>query len=144
MKSCVACAARWQQGFSYVEILIVTALLALVLVPATQSVQLGARASTIHETRNINMFRLQGRMEKVLAQSLEKLRAAAGSAGTANATYSDAVATPDRLLVYIARYDGANTDGDNNPFTGGDNALLWVKVTIENSADAQETLVNGY
>ncbi|MGI9289138.1 MAG: type IV pilus modification PilV family protein [Pseudomonadales bacterium] len=136
--------ARGNKGFSYVEVLIVTVLIAFSLIPAMESLQVGIQTSDIHESRTINQFRLQGRMENVLAQSVDVLRAAAGSATTINTTYSDAISEPDRLLVYIVRYDTTNADGDNNPLTGGDNNLLWVQVAIEDTADSLETLIHAF
>ncbi len=138
------CSVQANKGFSYIEVLIATVLIAFSLVPAMESLRIGIHASDIHETRNINQFRLQGRMEKVLAQSADVLRAAAAGASSVNSTYSDAVSDPDRLLVYIARYDGANADADDNPFTGGDKNLLWVRVAIEGTADSLETLTHVF
>ena len=49
--------------------------------------------------------------------------------------------TPYRALVYLWRYDGDNADADNDPFTGIDPELLWMKVEIENSPLSFETLL---
>ena len=50
--------------------------------------------------------------------------------------------TTERRLVFIARYDADNADGDGNRFTGGDAGLLWMRVSIEGQpADAVETLI---
>ena len=139
----IACKSNPNKGFSYIEVLIVTVLISLSLIPAMESLQIGIQASAIHESRNINQFRLQGRMEKVLAQSVDVLRAATAGATTVNSTYSDPLSEPDRLLVYIVRYDTTNSDGDNNPLTGGDKNLLWVRVSIGDAADSLETLVHA-
>ncbi len=46
----------------------------------------------------------------------------------------------DRRLVFIANYDGDNADTDNDPFTGTDPGLLWVRVEIEGSVAALQAL----
>jgi len=55
--------------------------------------------------------------------------------------YSDPAGTEFRRLVFLARYDGDNADGDKDPFTGIDAGLLWVRVTIEGSPRALETVI---
>ena len=55
--------------------------------------------------------------------------------------FSDAVGTESRRLVFLARYDGDDADGDNDPFTGTDAGLLWLRVTIENGPRALETVI---
>jgi hypothetical protein len=84
-----------------------------------------------------------GRLEETLAQPFSDLDAAAVAAGsrTAPTSYSDAVATPDRLLVFMARYDGDDVDTDSDPFTGGDEGLLWIQVAIEDTDYALETVI---
>jgi hypothetical protein len=57
------------------------------------------------------------------------------------APYSDSAGTKSRRLVYLARFDGDNADADNNPFTGTDSGLLWVRVTIEDSPRALQTVI---
>ena len=44
--------------------------------------------------------------------------------------------------MFLARYDGDDADSDGDPFTGGDEGLLWVKVEIEGTAHVIETLVS--
>jgi hypothetical protein len=82
-------------------------------------------------------------MEQLLATPHAALDAAALAVGSAVAptSYSDAAGTPQRRLVFIARYDVDNADADGNGLTGGDAGLLWLKVAIEGQpADAIETL----
>ena len=55
--------------------------------------------------------------------------------------YSDAAGTESRRLVFLARYDGDDGDGDKDPFTGTDAGLLWVRVTIEDSPRSLETVI---
>ncbi|MBI5446002.1 MAG: hypothetical protein HY900_32915, partial [Deltaproteobacteria bacterium] len=44
------------------------------------------------------------------------------------------------ISVYLARYDADNADGDNDPLTGGDSGLLWVKVTYAGRPGGLETV----
>jgi len=57
---------------------------------------------------------------------------------------SDPAGDPQRHLVYLAPYDIDNLDGDGDPFTGGDNDLLWVRIEIENTALAMESITSVY
>ena len=66
---------------------------------------------------------------------------AAGDA-TVPTSFSDSAGTNDRRLVYLSRYDGDNADADDDPFTGVDDDLIWVRVAIENSTQALETLTS--
>jgi hypothetical protein len=102
--------------------------------------------------------RAAGTMETVLAEPFSSLRAAAASAGapTMPSSYSDAAGATDRMLVYLSYYDAGDSDGDGNPFTlldpnaDGDGnpytgtspriTLLWVRVAIEGTALAFESL----
>jgi hypothetical protein len=45
------------------------------------------------------------------------------------------------VLVYLSRYDGDNADGDNNPFTGTDADLIWVRAAIADPPIDMTTLV---
>ena len=76
-------------------------------------------------------------MEVVLANRFATLDAAAMAAGNSPsaivAAYSDAAGTKDRLIVNLYRYDGSAP-------TASDTGLLWVKVSIEGSALALNTL----
>ena len=42
--------------------------------------------------------------------------------------------------MYVTGYDGDNLDGDNDPFTGADPGLLWIRVEIENTRFAYQAL----
>lgn len=84
-------------------------------------------------------------MEQLLAEAPASLDAAAQAAGapTTPTSYSDAPGTPDRRLVFLARYDLDNADGDGNPFTGGDAGLIWVRVAIKNQVIALESVTGS-
>ena len=134
---------RPSQGFSYVEVLIATVLIAMSLVPALEALQTGLQGSSnyLHVVEDHNY--VQARLEEVLAEPIDALEAAALAAGspTALSSYSDPPATERRLLVYVSRYDGDDADSDADPFTGTDAGLLWVRVEIETTALAVESLI---
>ena len=49
------------------------------------------------------------------------------------------------MLVYLSLYDGDNLDGDNNPLTGADPDLIWIRVEIEDSVQSLQTVrANGF
>ena len=60
-------------------------------------------------------------------------------------SYSELAGSPGRLLVYLSNYDGDNADADGDPFTGTEPDLLWIRVEIEDSVHALETVrARGY
>ena len=134
-----------QSGFSYMELLIATLLIAIMLVPALDAMQSGIQGSAIHTQLAQNQYRMISKMEETLAlpfaELLQQADLVADSTVLIPAPYSDSAGTEFRRLVYLARYDGDNTDADDNPLTGTDTGLLWVRVTIENSPRSLETVV---
>ncbi len=133
-------------GFSYVEILVATVLIALSLEPALEALSNGIQGSAIQTQRTEEAYLLQGKLEEVLADSftdLESAAAAAGGPGSVS-SYSDVVTLADgrQLIrnVYVAGYDGDNADTDNDPFTGADPDLLWVRVAIPDTILELEAL----
>ena len=134
--------ARSQLGLTYVEILIAMLVLVIGLVPAMDALRDAVMGTSASEEYVVSQRRIATRMEDVLAKQFADLNDAAAAAGgpTVATTYSDAVATPDRLLVFIAAYDGDNADTDNNPFTGTDDGILWLRVAIEDRDYALETV----
>ena len=143
MKTLMLCRLQSTGGFSYVEVLVALILIALTLVPAISAVFGGIEGGGIHAQRAEDHYRITGMMEEVLARPFDELQAeadAVGGPGTIVAVYSDAAGTEGRRLVYLARYDGDNADADDDPFTGVDDGLLWVRVQIENTLDGMETL----
>ncbi len=130
-------------GFSYVEVLVTIVLIALVLVPTINALVGGIRGSGIHAQRAEDHYRITAKLEEVLAKPFDDLQQAADAAGGPGvfvAAYSDSAGDGQRRLVYLARYDGDNADADNDPFSGVDDDLLWVRVQIENTLDGMETL----
>ncbi len=124
-------------GFSYVEVLVATLIMAVCVPAALDALSGGvsvARAGTSH---TVNQQRIKSRLEEVLANRFTTLDAAAMAAGNSPGAvvpgYSDASGTPDRLIVNLYRYDGTVP-------TATDSGLLWVKVSIEGSVLALNTL----
>jgi type II secretory pathway pseudopilin PulG len=134
-----------QSGLSYVEVLVATMLIVILLVPALEAMQDGIHSSEVHVELARNQYRMISKMEQTLAQSFSELLTqadlVANPAVLIPAPYSDTPGTTSRRLVFLARYDGDDADGDNNPFTGTDAGLLWLRVTIENSQRSLETVI---
>lgn len=138
-----------QAGFTYIEVLVATILIALALVPAIDSLSSGLQGSRIHETHAMDFNHLTAKLEDVLAKpysSLEAAAIAAGGKGTPS-SYTDTITTADgRSLtreVFLAAYDGDNVD-DSDPFTGGDPGLIWVQVRLAGTAHSVESLASSY
>lgn len=127
------------------ELLVATLLIAIMLVPALEAMQSGIQGSAIHTALARNQYRMVSRMEQTLAlpfvELLQQADLVADPTVLIPAPYSDSAGTESRRLVYLARFDGDNADADNNPFTGTDSGLLWVRVTIEDSPRALQTLI---
>ena len=135
-----------EQGFTYVEVIVAVIILLLALIPAINTIRDSLAVSRGQRSLVANNYAVFSKMEYVLAQPFPSLSQAAAAAGasTTPTSYSDPVAAPDRRLVFLAPYDGDNEDSDNDPFTGGDPGLLWVKVEIEDKSLAMESLTSQY
>lgn len=133
-------------GFSYVEVLVATVLIAIALVPAIDALQTGVQGSAAHVGFAVNNYRVLDKLEEILARPFADLEAEADAVADPNISipppYSDPAGTADRRLVYIARYDGDNADADKNPFTGVDDGLLWIRVRIDGTHYDVETLID--
>jgi len=132
--------ARRQSGFSYVEMMIATTLIAVALVPALEALQSGVQVSDIHISRADNHNRLRAKMEQVLAMPFSVLSEQANIAGGPGVVvdlFSDAPGTSVRRLVYLAHYDG-----DGNNFSAAESGLIWTRVVIENSQDELHSLTS--
>ena len=125
-------ATRRSRGFSYIEVLVATVVIAISLVPALEALQSGMLGSQHHGSSAADHYNLIAKFEEVLAEPLSALDAAATAAGapTVPTSYSDAPG-PGRRIVYLSRYDPSDAD------------LLWVKVQLENSELAFETLTGN-
>jgi prepilin-type N-terminal cleavage/methylation domain-containing protein len=140
-------ARHGQRGLTLVEVLVAMVLLALVLLPAMQALQTSVTGADVHDELANNHFRLTSRMEELLAEPFADLEAAAVAAGAPSAatSYSEPSGPPGRLLVYLAAYDGDNADADDDPFTGTDPGILWLRVEAEGTVHGLETVIaQGY
>ena len=131
-----------QAGLSYAEALLAVAVLATALVPALDSLQTAFAGAVVHAELRDRQQQIANRMEMVLAESFLSLDQAAQAAGseTVASSHSDPVG-PDRVLVFLSRYDGDNADGDDDPFSGTDAGLIWVRVVMEDTPHELTTLV---
>jgi len=137
-------------GFSYVEVLVAVSVIVIALVPALDALIPGVAGSGIHETLAEDHYQLVGKLEQTLTEPFGQLNSAAKVAGSpaTPTTYSDMFTYADgrqiNRNVFIARYDGDNADGDDDPFTGTDDGLLWVLVTIAGTGMRIESLLSEY
>jgi type II secretory pathway pseudopilin PulG len=137
-------------GFSYVEVLVAIVLIAVALVPAMEALQPGIAGSGIQEIIAEDHYQLTGRLEQVLVEPFGQLNSAANAAGspTTPSSYSDifTYANGRQITrnVFLSRYDADNADTDNDPFTGTDDGLLWVRVAIAGTGMSIESLVSEY
>ena len=136
-----------QRGLTLVEVLVSISLLAILLIPAITALQTGIVGAQVHADVATRHFLLRSRLNQLLNEPYDAVEQAAIAAGgpATPSSYSDPIGTPDRLLVYLSAYDGDNSDADDDPFTGGDAGLLWVRVDIEGSTGSLETIrARGY
>lgn len=139
--------ARNEYGLTLVEVLVTIVLLAIVLVPAMRALQTGVVGANVHGDISSSHYRLTSRIEELLAEPFVDLSDAAIVAGapTTATSYSEAAGPPGRLVVYLSLYDGDNADADNDPFTGTDPDLLWIRIDIEDSVHTLQTIrARGY
>ncbi len=128
-----------QSGFTYVEIMITVAVIAIAILPIMDALQTSAQASGYQRQHVALHYHLMGGMESVLAESYTALEAEIINSTTAS-SFSDASGTSDRRLVYLSKYDIDNVDLDNDVFTGTDD-VIWVKTELEGTNHSFETLV---
>jgi Tfp pilus assembly protein PilV len=128
---------RAAPGFSYVEILVAMAIIAVSLPAALEAVRGGVAATRFEGQQTVLQARLRSRLEEVLANRFSTLDAAALAAGNSPTAvvpaWSDAAGTPDRIVVSLYRYNGTAA-------VATDTGLLWVKASIEGTALALNTL----
>ena len=132
-----------QAGVSYIEVLIAASLILISLAPMMDALRSATSSTGAHEGAAIQNLHLTAMLEDVLAEPFSLLEAAAIAAGneTAATSYSDLDGATNRRLVYLSLYDGDNADGDDDPFTGVDPGLMWVRTEIEGTLMSIETLV---
>ncbi len=132
---------HYQSGFSYVEVLVVVIIIAATVVPATDALRGAMNTAAADTAATVNHYRLVGKLEEVLSRPFAVLSPQAAGPSTATA-YSDGLGVNNRRLVFISAYDGDNADADNDPFTGTDTGLLWIRVEIEGTASAVQSLLS--
>jgi type II secretory pathway pseudopilin PulG len=135
-------------GLTYVEVLIATALIAVTLVPAIEALKPAVQGMSIHEAQVVRHYELSALLEDVLATPFAELDAEAvaiNDPAVASVNYSDPSAQANRRLVYLSRYDADNADGNGDFFDAGmDAGLLWVRVEMEGTGQAIESLTSVY
>jgi len=141
------------RGFSYIEVMVASALIAIALVPALKALQTGIQSTDIHQDLTLQHYQRLQKMEEIDVEPFGTLLAAAKIATnkTTASSYSDASGASNRRLVYLALYDAdadpftvtdPNTDGDNDLYTGSTANLLWMRVETEGAAQGIETLLS--
>lgn len=130
---------RRQKGFSIAEVLATIVLLGFALAPALFALQGAMHAAEIDTGATPAGYQLLEMMESTVARPFDGLLAAAGDSATPS-IYSDPPGTTNRRLVYISAYDLDDADSDNNPFTGTDAGILWIRVQLEGTTHYLETL----
>jgi hypothetical protein len=135
-------------GLSYIEVLIAIALVTVTLVPAIEALGPAVQSSGQHESQASRLYSLHARLEEILAQPFNTLDSEAlviNDHTVASTTYSDLPTGAEQRRVYLSRYDGDNLDpADNDPFTGKDAGLLWIRIEIAGTDYAIETLTSEY
>jgi hypothetical protein len=121
---------------SYPEVLAATLLLALLLTPAIEALQVSISGSTVYRQQTEDHFALRSKMESVLARPYGELELLI-AADTTPTLLSDTFITSDgrnlQRQVFIAAHDVDNLDTDNDVRTGTDNGILWIQVAITGS-----------
>lgn len=130
---------RRQSGLSYVEVLVAVIIIAASVMPATDALRGAMNTANADTAATVNHYRLVGKLDEVLTRPFAVLSPQAAGRATATA-YSDAPGSSNRRLVFISAYDGDNADADNDPFTGTDTGLLWIRVEIEGTVNAIQSL----
>jgi len=134
-------------GFTMLEVTLAMVILAICLLPALESLRasltlLGQQEESLSQDN----YALLAKAEEILAQPFADLASAATAAGspTTPTSFSDVLTTGDgRQLsreVYLWPLDGDNADLDNDPFTGTDSGILYLKVALANSPLVYETI----
>ena len=137
-------------GFSYLEVLIATALIAISLVPALEALSMGGRGHDLQTVYTEDHYYLVAKLDEVLVEPFSRLdeEASATDNHAIATTYSDSVTLSDgRVLsrhVFLSRYDGDYADGNNNVFDGVDDGLIWIRVEIDESGLDMERLTSVY
>lgn len=130
--------AKQSSGFAYLEIIVATLLLAILLVPALDSLYTSFKGGDVISELSEKQYDLNTKMEDVLAESFDDLADAAETAGMASvpSSYSEDAGTPDRKVVFLSHYDG-----DTQAFTTDETGLIWVRLVVEGGSEELYSLV---
>ncbi len=131
---------RPARGFAYMEVIIATVILALIIPPALDALNSGVASNRHTIADGQRQLKLVGRYEELMTGPYATLDAAQAGKATPSAL-SDPPGTPDRVLVYIAGWDADDADADGDPNTGVDPDILWMRLEIENTPLNIDTLV---
>lgn len=131
-------------GFSYVEVLVAVALLALCAVPLADAVRNGLNAAGIGEAKALELRCMKNTMETVLAEPFDTLWNAASGNNVASAYSQPAGNGCGSRDVFIAKYEHRINSAPKVLSAGdpGDDALLLVTVSSPASGYTFATLVD--
>lgn len=143
MSICVFVPGR-QAGTTYIEVLIASVLIVISLLPMSNAIRSALDSSASQEDTSIRQLHMIAKLEDVLAEPFSSLETAATAAASASVptSYSDSGGSVNRRVVYLSLYDGDNADADDDPFTGGDPGLMWIRTEIEGTPMSVESLVS--
>jgi hypothetical protein len=127
---------RRQDAFTYTEVLLSVALMAILLVPALGALQTGITGGSGSLANR--QLALREKLETVLASPFgnvyaETYIAGANTSSSISTIYSDATgSSPDRRLVVLYRYDAST-----NALSADDTGLVFVSVYYESEGAAR-------
>ncbi|MEQ8659392.1 MAG: hypothetical protein RLW62_01105, partial [Gammaproteobacteria bacterium] len=125
----------------YVEVLIATALLAVILAPAMDALRSGIRAGSVQAAEGALRLRVASCLEEALARAPTVLAAAAASAALGDALAAEIPGTPACQLT-VTGWDGDDADGDGNPLTGIDAGLVHIEARVAGARYRATSLVS--
>ncbi len=127
-----------QHGFSYVEVLVAVALMAIVAGPLGEALRTALATSRANIDDTAAYYQLLKVTEDTMASNYGTLSALATNPDVVVRTTTTDDGAP--INIYVSRYDGDNADLDDDPFTGTDDGLLWIKVELDGTAQSFESL----
>ena len=130
---------NFQHGLSYTEVLIAIALVALIAWPTAQSIQTSLAVAQQSVDDTTFRFAMLSLVETTLASDYASLEQRAGTQSAP--ILSEPLGANDTLDLYIAPWDIDNADFDDDPGTGVDDDVLWIRVALRNRPLSFETLV---
>ena len=131
-----------QSGVSYIEVLVTTFMIAVLLVPAMESLIPGMQASDVHQQQTQSHYVLSGRLEQLLSEPYANLKAEADRIGSPSipSVYSSPIDDQIEYSVFLANYDIDNLDADGDIFTGVEEDVLWIKIENSDQSIVYQTL----